>query len=143
MQTEEKISLKSAIAYNPDIIISYGYRNIIDKEVVDHFYGRILNLHVSFLPWNKGVFPNIWSIIDDTPKGVTIHMVDEGIDTGDIIFQRIVALSGDDTLSSSYWKLRESVENLFIDNWEKIKQLDFERKKQEPDGTFHLKKTST
>tara|TARA_R110000765_G_scaffold207643_1_gene312740 strand:+ start:249 stop:1022 length:774 start_codon:yes stop_codon:yes gene_type:complete len=143
MQTEEKISLESMIAYAPDLIISYGYLNIIGKEVIDHFYGRILNLHISYLPWNKGSFPNIWSIIDDTPKGVTIHMVDEGIDTGDIIFQRIVSLSDDDTLSSSYWKLRENVENLFIENWEKIKQLDFERKKQEPDGTFHLKKTST
>jgi|10_taG_2_1085330.scaffolds.fasta_scaffold31050_2 methionyl-tRNA formyltransferase len=141
-QTEEKISLESIIAYAPDIIISYGYRNIIAKDVIDHFSGRILNLHISYLPWNRGVFPNIWSIIDDTPKGVTIHMIDEGIDTGDIIFQKIIALSEDDTLSSSYQKLRENVENLFIDNWEKIKQLDFERKKQEPGGTFHLKKTS-
>ncbi len=48
----------------------------------------IINLHISFLPWNRGAHPNFWSFYDDTPKGVTIHLIDEGIDTGAIIYQK-------------------------------------------------------
>ena len=38
----------------------------------------------------QGFSPNFWSLFEDTPTGVTIHLVDEGIDTGDIIYQRKV-----------------------------------------------------
>jgi len=141
-QTMEKLTLQEIEEYNPDLIISYGYKSILSKDIVNAYEGRIINLHISYLPWNKGMYPNIWSIIDNTPTGVTIHLIDDGIDTGDILFQRFVDISDKDTLSTSYWKLREEIENLFIKNWQTIKALDFERKKQVPDGTFHLKKTS-
>ena len=43
---------------------------------------------MSYLPWNRGADPNFWSILEDTPKGVTIHIMDESIDTGDILYQK-------------------------------------------------------
>jgi methionyl-tRNA formyltransferase len=89
------------------------------------------------------MYPNPWSIIDNTPKGVTIHLIDEGIDTGDILFQREVELKEDDTISSSYWRLRTNIEDLFIKNWDSIKIQKFQRRKQRlSEGTFHLKKNS-
>ena len=141
-QTTEKISLQEINDINPDFIISYGYTHIIKKNVIEAYDGKIINLHISYLPWNKGMYPNIWSIIDDTPKGVTIHMMDDGIDTGDILFQEKVRIDDDDTLSTSYWKLRASIESLFIRKWHLIKAGKLDRVKQVPDGTFHLKKTS-
>ena len=125
-----------------DFVISYGYRHIIKKNVIDASKNGIINLHISYLPWNRGADPNFWSIVDNTPTGVTIHLIDEGIDTGDILFQRLVKISDKDTLSTSYWKLRDEIESLFIENWQTIKTLNFKRIKQVPGGTFHLKKTS-
>ena len=139
-QTMDKMSLLEIKNLSPDLIISYGYKHIIKKDVIDAYDGKIINLHISYLPWNKGMYPNMWSIIDDTPKGVTIHLIDEGIDTGDILFQCEVKIEDEDTLSSSYWRLREEIEDLFMKKWNIIKTLKFIRTKQVPDGTFHLKK---
>lgn len=50
-----------------------------------------MNLHISYLPWNKGADPNFWSCIDGTPAGVTLHHIDAGVDTGDIIAQALMS----------------------------------------------------
>ena len=141
-QTMTRMQLSEIENFNPDMIISYGYQYIISKDIIEMYEGKIINLHISYLPWNKGVYPNIWSIIDNTPKGVSIHLIDEGVDTGDIIFQRKVEINDDDTLSSSYWKLRDNIEDLFIEKWDLIRNFNFHRTKQIPDGTFHHRKTS-
>ena len=49
---------------------------------------KIINLHISYLPYNKGAHPNFWSFADNTPSGVTIHEVNENLDSGNIIFQK-------------------------------------------------------
>ena len=70
-----------------DIIISFGYRKIINKRLIKK-NKPIINLHISYLPYNRGSHPNFWSFIDKTPSGVTIHEIGEGIDTGKIIYQK-------------------------------------------------------
>jgi len=102
-------------------LISYGYRHILRRPTLDLFAGRAVNLHISFLPWNRGADPNLWSWVDGTPKGVTIHHLDEGIDTGDIITQRRVEFTPHDTLATSYAKLRADLELLFMETWPAIK----------------------
>jgi methionyl-tRNA formyltransferase len=104
-----------------DWIVSYGYRHIIRKPVLSAFERRIINLHISFLPWNRGSDPNFWSWVDDTPKGVTIHLMDEGIDTGNIIAQEKTAFGPEETLSSSYDKLRHHLEDLFARTWPRLR----------------------
>lgn len=88
-----------------DLVISYGYRHIIKSPIIDMYRGKIINLHISYLPYNRGADPNLWSILSDTPKGVTIHHLDEGLDTGRIIRQREIYITKEDTLFSSYNKL--------------------------------------
>lgn len=99
---------------NPDLIISYCYNKLIPKHFIDCVNGNIVNLHISYLPWNRGFSPNYWSFVDDTPKGVSLHYIDEGLDTGKIIAQSLVTLSKDDTFSNTYDKLHESMRELFI-----------------------------
>src|SRR5688500_18057136 len=77
---------------NPDLIISYSYRHIIKKDVLAKYPGKFINLHIAYLPFNRGADPNLWSVIEGTPSGVTIHVIDDGIDTGPIIAQRLVAI---------------------------------------------------
>jgi methionyl-tRNA formyltransferase len=68
-----------------DFLASHGYRHIIKPSVLDRLPRRAVNLHISYLPWNRGADPNLWSFIENTPKGVSIHYLDAGVDTGDII----------------------------------------------------------
>jgi len=77
-------------ALQPDIILSvlFGYK--LSSKVLTIPSKGCINLHPSYLPFNRGVYPNVWAIIDGTPAGVTLHYMDEGFDTGDIIAQRKV-----------------------------------------------------
>ena len=45
---------------------------------------------MSYLPYNRGAHPNFWSFVNNTVKGVTIHEIDQGIDTGKIILQKSI-----------------------------------------------------
>jgi len=110
---------------NYDYIISHGYRYIIDRYVVDEFRGKIINLHISYLPWNRGADPNYWSWKDKTPKGVTIHEIDYGVDTGRILYQTEVLMNDDITLKTSYNILQEAMDALFRAKWYSIR------------GTYH------
>lgn len=136
---QEKINLDFLKEFDPDLIISYGYRFIIKEDVIKNYRQKIINLHISYLPWNKGADPNVWSFLEDTPKGVTIHFIDEGIDTGDILFQKKVELNTQtETLSSSYNKLQNEIKNLFKENWDDIKRLNFYPQKQAGEGSIHF-----
>lgn len=122
---EDKISIEEVTGINPDFIISYNYRYIISKEIIDFVNGSAINLHISYLPFNKGSHPNIWSFLEDTPKGVAIHHIDEGIDTGDIIIRKEVFIDEDkETLKTSYEILHREIQALFKENWNKIKNSE-------------------
>lgn len=123
-----------------DFIISFGYRHIIKPEVIKLFLNKIVNLHISYLPYNRGADPNLWSFLEKTPAGVTIHYIDEGIDTGDILCQKMINFSNNETLVTSYNILTNEIEKLFYENWEEIKHWRLKGKKQDGHGTFHLVK---
>lgn len=126
--------------HNPDFIVSYGYRHIIRGNVLDKYLNKIINLHISYLPWNRGADPNFWSLLEGTPKGVTIHYVDEGIDTGNIIVQKQIEFDKNDTLKTSYEKLHKEIQQLFKENWLKLKSGEFENFKQIGKGSAHKSK---
>ena len=71
-----------------DLIVSFGYRHILRSDFINKCGCPIANLHISYLPFNRGAHPNFWSFYDDTPSGVSIYLIDEGIDTGPILFQK-------------------------------------------------------
>lgn len=138
---EEKITCEYFNIYKPDLIISYNYKYIIRKDVIGLFPNKIINLHISLLPWNRGADPNIWSFIEDTPKGVTIHLIDEGIDTGKIILQKEVYIDeNENTLDSSYNLLHNYIQQLFIENWENIKNGNISPYKQVGRGSLHYRR---
>ena len=137
---EEKINDDLIIKENLDFIISYGYRFILSKRIVNYYLNKIINLHISYLPWNRGADPNLWSFLDDTPKGVTIHYIDEGLDTGDIIAQKNIEFLGNETLSTSYLKLTLEIESLFKYIWPSIRLRQNNRITQNDNGSYHHSK---
>lgn len=124
-----------------DFAVSYGFRHIIRKPIIEHLKGNIINLHISLLPWNRGADPNLWSFLENTPKGVTIHYIDDGVDTGDIIAQKELFFNENrETLASSYEKLNHEIIELFEKTWPLIMQGKSSRRRQPPGGTFHKTK---
>lgn len=138
---ERKISKVDILFYKPDWVISYNYRYIIKREILDILPEKIINLHISFLPWNGGAHPNFWSFLENTPKGVSIHLIDEGVDTGSILLQKEVFFDETiETLESSYLTLHEDIQNLFKSNWFELRQNNITPTLQKEVGTFHYKK---
>lgn len=135
---QDKITLEEVLTIAPDLIVSFGYRHIVRKPILDAFHNKIINLHISMLPWNKGADPNFWSWYDQTPKGVTIHFMDEGLDTGEILFQKEVNFDGSETLASSYELLQKEMIKLFEENLQNILNLKFAPIAQVPGaGSVH------
>lgn len=122
----------------PDFAVVYNYRSIIKEDVIGLMGNRIINLHTSLLPWNRGSSPNIWSFIDDTPKGVTIHRLEKGLDTGRILLQKELFFDEDkETLCTTYEKLNEEIVNLLCENWVDVKAGKIPFKVQEGKGSYH------
>ena len=124
---------------NVDWIVSYGYKFILKSNIINNSLNPIINLHISYLPYNKGAHPNYWSFINKTPKGVSIHKIEEGIDTGQIFIQKRVGYTQNDTLYSFYKKLKFEIEKLFIENFKKIIDGEITPFIQKGKGSFHRK----
>ena len=99
-------------------------------------------MHISYLPYNRGAHPNFWSFINKTPKGVSIHEINKGIDRGGIIARKKVIFKLDNnlTFSNTYQKLIVEVENLFKRNLKKIINNEYKFIKPQFKGSYHKKK---
>lgn len=103
--TTEKINIEN-IPFKPDYIISVYYRNIIPKEIISYVEGKIMNLHPSLLPRYRGCSSVTWALINgENEYGYTYHYIDEGIDTGNIIFQEKLDIEEWDTQLTLYNKV--------------------------------------
>ena len=121
-------------------IISFNYRFKLEKKILNKFKNRCFNCHISYLPYNKGSYPNFWSFYNNTKKGVTIHLMDSKIDKGPIIFQkRLFFDKKKETLRSTHKKLNSELESLLIKKYEKLISKNFKQKKN-LGCNFHKKK---
>lgn len=132
-ETEEVIQTEFPVGQiaetvGAEIIVSHGYRRIISSLALSTT--PAVNLHIGFLPWNRGAHPNFWSIYEGTPGGVTVHHMNEGVDAGPIIAQRRVEPEPTDTLRTSYERLQHAVTDLFIDHWPEIREGTVETRPQ-------------
>jgi methionyl-tRNA formyltransferase len=122
----------------PEIGISALFGYILHREFLNSMPAGCINIHPGLLPYNRGAHPNVWSLVDRTPAGVTVHYIDEGVDTGDIIAQSQVAVDLIDTGESLYRKLEENALDLFKETWPLIRSGRAPRIAQNgAQGTFH------
>ncbi len=141
---EEPLSLSFIRENHFDFAISYRYRHILPRDIIQTFSNRIINLHISLLPWNRGSDPNLWSFLENTPKGVTIHRINAGIDTGDILLQQEIRFdSKTETLRTAYETLLETIECLFLKNTDALLTNIIPGKVQPSGGSTHRSKDKT
>lgn len=136
-----KLNLDIIKELQPSYVVSFNYRHIVPGEVIDYMQGKIINLHCSYLPFNRGSSPNFFSFYEDTPKGVTIHAMSAGLDTGAVYCRKELVLDeAEETFASSYDKLMDAMADLFEANWESIRDNKITPVLQKGAGTYHTMK---
>lgn len=102
----------------PDIVILGGCFSIIKKNILEIAQKYVFNIHPALLPKYRGVSVVQWSIYKGDPVGVTVHAVDEGVDTGGIVAQKKVEIDKKDTIESLrrriYWIGGELLSQIII-----------------------------
>ena len=120
-----------------DIFLFLNFPKIIKKNVID-LAERCINLHLSYLPYNRGKNPNVWSIVENTPSGVTLHEIDQGIDTGKIIFRKKIIPETIDTGKSLWEKCSNAAVKLFKSKWVRLRDKRYKSYAQKnKKSTFH------
>lgn len=120
-----------------ELTVSYTYRYILPNNILLGLNNNVVNIHNSFLPWNRGADPNIWSLIDETPRGVTLHYMDEKLDKGNIIAQQLIVDGEDETLKSSYDNLDKAAKELFKNAFAYYNSWQSMKKTANGKGSYH------
>jgi len=118
-------------AHNPDVVAVCG-TSVIKPEIFTLSQKGTINIHCGIIPEYRSADPSFWALYNGEPDkvGVTIHFVDAGIDTGDIIYQETVQVTKDDNLATLYCKciktgaelMAKAIDDIEHDNVKRIKK---------------------
>jgi len=137
----ETITLEQAYSMEDLLLISIQYDLILRPERFRSV--RLYNIHFSLLPAYKGVYPAIWPILNgEVQSGVTLHVIDSGIDTGDVIDQLAVPILLNDTARDLYLKCQEAAVIVFKKNLEDLLNKEYVSNPQPSVGSFYYSKNS-
>lgn len=120
---QEKTFLDSILIEGSiDYIVSINYRYILSKDVFS-IPKYALNIHGSLLPKYRGRTPHVWSIINgEEYTGITCHLIDEGVDTGNIIEQKTIKIDDNDTGHSLLQKFQRMYPDILINSLNKLEK---------------------
>jgi len=120
-------------ALDLDYIISIHFPYVYPDELLDVARGGIINLHPSFLPFGRGWHTPSWAILEECPFGATLHVVDKGVDTGEILHQLQLAVEPDDTAHSLYQRVKPLELEVFRQAWPLLREGRLARQNQNDD----------
>lgn len=126
------------IVDNFGIVISAHCKQIFPDELVEKI--KCINVHPGLNPYNRGWFPQVFSIINGMPAGATIHEIDKQLDHGPIIAQKEVILESYDTSLSAYEKIQLAEIDLLNDHLLSILNNGYDKKQAALEGNINLKK---
>ncbi len=113
LKTEEAV--QTVLRYSPDFIVVAAYGNILPKSILDIPRYGCVNLHGSLLPKYRGAAPIQWSIINgDKITGVTTMLMNEGLDTGDILLTAEKVIGDNETAGELFDSLSQMCPELLI-----------------------------
>lgn len=122
----EKELIRVLETYEVDVIVLAGYLNILSPEVIERYRNKIINVHPSLIPAYCGAgFYGMKvhkAVIDsgEAYSGATVHFVDEGTDTGEIIIQEKVVVATDETPESLAEKVLAVEHRLLVETTGKL-----------------------
>ena len=130
--------LKQLKEKKPELLVLAWWPHIIHDEILSLGI-PVINFHPSYLPYNRGKYPAYWSIVDDTPFGATIHLVDAGVDTGRVLWQVPVQIEPTDTGYDAYGKALDAMNSLWLKHAQDIMTVNLPEpiKQDEVEATSH------
>lgn len=136
----EKISVKDEETINKiisdyDLVFSLHCKQIFPKRLVDNVC--CINFHPGLNPYNRGWYPQAFSIINGLPVGSTIHLMDSEVDHGEIIAQKKIDIKVSDTSLEVYRKIIEAEKKLIHENVFSIIEGVFNTTMPEHDGNYN------
>ena len=133
----EKLTVEEIKKLNPDLIVVVGYRKIFSQEILEVPKFGVVGLHASLLPHLRGQAPLNWAIINgDKKAGITMFLMDKGIDTGDIIDQKETPIDIDDTIVDVKKRIQKLAVELIKENIPLIISGKIKPRKQPNEGTY-------
>ena len=141
-----KLALDEVRAYGADIGVTCAYGQILNQAALDLFPYGIINVHGSLLPAYRGSSPIQWSIIKgETVTGVTVMQTALGVDSGDIILQRELAIGAEETAGELFDRMAQFAPDVLLTALAMIQNGTATRTPQEHEKATHypmLDKTS-
>ncbi len=120
------------------LVLSLHCKQLFPKKLVNGV--RCINVHPGFNPFNRGWYPQVFSIINKLPAGVTIHEMDELLDHGPIIVQKMVEIQSWETSYDVYSKIQNIEIELLSAHLRDILDNNYDTKKPVSKGNINLKK---
>ena len=117
-----------------DFILGVHYPYVIPESVLTIPRSGVLNLHPALLPCTRGWHTPSWAILEQCPYGATLHFMDSGVDTGDIVHQKEIEVSECDTADSLYQRVLAAEFEVFAEAWPSLKDGTYRRFPQPRDG---------
>ncbi len=118
------VSLDELYEIKDLVFLSLEYEKLIRPE--KFLSNQLFNIHFSNLPSYRGMYTSAWPILNgELHSGVTLHKIDSGIDTGELIDQKIFDISPEETARTLYFKYLEFGLNLFKENIGKLVEKKF------------------
>ena len=110
----DQAMIETIDSFEPDLVILAGFMRILSAEFVNHYAGRLINIHPSLLPNFKGLHTH-QRAIDAKHKehGASVHFVSNELDGGPVIAQAVVAVTADDDAESLRLKVLEQEHLLY------------------------------
>ena len=125
---------------NPDVIVVVAFGQILSKQILDMPKYGCVNVHASLLPKYRGASPIQWAVIDGCEdSGVTTMMMNEGIDTGDILLVEKVKLDSKETGGSLFDKLSGVGADLLVKTLDELEKGTVKPVKQNETEATHVK----
>ncbi len=125
-------------AYSPDLLVVVAYGQILKRDVLRIPRLGAVNIHASLLPRYRGPAPIQRAIIDRAPEtGVTTMLLDEGMDTGDILLMRMTPIARDETAGDLHDRLAGMGADLLLETIDALQDGTATPRPQDPDAATY------
>ena len=139
---KDDIEISWLLNLDIELAVSYTYNRLVKPDVIAMLKGNVVNIHNSYLPFNRGSDPNLWSLVEDTPRGVSLHYIDEKLDKGFLIEQVLLSKPNCNlaTLRTTYDELDDAAYEMFkkafldYSHWNNMKKIVYGQ------GSYHSDK---
>lgn len=140
LKVRDEEFVKTLRAYNPDVIVVVAFGQIIPLSILKMPKYGCVNIHGSLLPKYRGAAPIQWAVLDgEKETGITTILMDEGIDTGDILLKKTIKIDTDETSGSLFDKLMALGAETILETLDELEKGNLTPTKQGESPTAYAK----